>query len=140
MFESAFVSGFLKQAHRAGVVNNQNYADLEKYATEAALNAQNLPGAVNDNSGSLLLSLIGSNALGGMLGSNYAPISNKELEKEMAYKEDPSLGKTLKYLIPGYAGYRAAKNSSIDQAYQKYKDEHKPVNVPQMLPDGAPRY
>jgi hypothetical protein len=61
---------------------------------------------------------------GAMIGSNYSPISTKELKDELAYHEDPSISKALKYLlVPGYTGYRAAKTNRLDRAYQKYRDE-----------------
>jgi len=134
MNKAHFILGFLKRAQQAGVVTEDNYELLKKHASTASYEAaqQMLPGALDPNSfKGILGTLVGSNALGAMLGSNYAPISNNELEQEMAYKEDPSVSKAIKYLIPGYAGYRAAKNSRLDQAYQKYKGEHRAANMPQ---------
>ena len=59
------------------------------------------------------------------MGANYAPLNTKELEEELHYSEDPSVGKALKYLIPGYAGYRYAKDARLEQAYQNYRDSQR---------------
>lgn len=126
MSKQSFISGFLKQAHATGTLNECNFTELNKYAEEAymdytSLNKEAILGPAAD------ISALGlPSALGAMIGHNYAPISDKELEQEMAYSEDPSIGKALKYaLIPGYTGYRAAKTDRLEHAYDKYRDTNR---------------
>lgn len=125
MSKQAFITGFLKRAQQHGHNEEQVLRDLGKQASAAYdkacdsfLNKQAVIGPLADIGAAGLPS-----ALGAMIGHNYAPISDKELEEEMAYTEDPSISKLLKYtLIPGYTGYRAAKADRLDHAYQKYLD------------------
>jgi len=121
MSKQSFISGFLKQAQATGNLNKENFSELNKYAEaayESYLSKEAVFGPAAD------LSALGlPSAVGAMIGSNYAPISDKELEQEMAYSEDPSISKALKYaLIPGYTGYRAAKTNRLEHAYDKYRD------------------
>jgi len=138
MDKLAFISGFLSFAKQAGTLNTQTRPSLQKLASESYYHAaKNVlmeksaffglgpTSSINDVAGSAIGSMLAANALGAGIGSNYAPLNTQELEKELAYSEDPSIGKALKYLIPGYAGYRMAKNQRLDEAYQNYKDNQK---------------
>jgi len=126
MSKQAFISGFLKKAQVTGSLNKDNFAELNKYAEEAytdysSLNKEAVLGPAADIGAMGLPSVLGA-----MIGHNYAPISDKELEQEMAYTEDPSISKALKYaLIPGYTGYRAAKTDRLEHAYDKYRDTNR---------------
>lgn len=124
MDKQAFVNGFVKRANEYGLSSNQAL-ELLKAAEGGGF------GGLGGLAAGGLTGLAAAHGLGAMVGSNYAPISDKDLEHEMAYMEDPSMSKALKYaLIPGYAGYRQAKNDRVQAAYQKYKDEHSSA-VPQ---------
>lgn len=128
MSKSAFITGFLKRAQQHGHNTEKELHALGKQASDAFdaacqqyLDKQAVLGPLADIGAGGLPS-----ALGAMIGHNYAPISDKELEEELAYSEDPSLSKALKYtLIPGYTGYRMAKNDRLERAFQKYKDTSK---------------
>ena len=128
MSKSAFITGFLKRAQSQGYAAEQELRELGKHASQAfdtaqsqLLGKQAVFGPLADIGAGGLPS-----ALGAMIGHNYAPISDRELEEEMAYTEDPSLSKALKYsLIPGYTGYRAAKTNRLDHAYQQYRDANR---------------
>lgn len=124
MDKQAFVNGFVKRANEYGLSSNQAF-ELLKAADDGFLGGL---GGLGGLAAGGLTGLAAAHGLGAMVGSNYAPISDKDLEREMAYMEDPSMSKGLKYaLIPGYAGYRQAKNDRVQAAYQKYKDEHRPL-------------
>jgi hypothetical protein len=106
--EQAYLDGFIKRAADYGI-SSEEATSLLKSAVVGIGADVALAGAPS--------------GIGALLGGNYAPISNKELEEEMAYSEDPSLSKALKYLlVPGYTGYRLAKNNRLEHAFQKYKD------------------
>lgn len=125
MDKQAFVHGFVKRANEYGLSSNQAF-ELLKAADEGFF------GGLGGLAAGGLTGLAAAHGLGAMVGSNYAPISDKDLEHEMAYMEDPSMSKALKYaLIPGYAGYRQAKNDRVQAAYQKYKDEHRSASPQQ---------
>ena len=142
MDKSAFVSGFLSLAKEAEILTPDTYQQLQKQASESfyaaarcvLMEKQSSLGlgltTGGDIAGSVLGTLVAANALGAGVGGNYAPLNTKELEEEMAYSEDPGVGKYLKYLIPGYAGYRAAKNNRLEQAYQNYRDNQRSKNMP----------
>jgi hypothetical protein len=127
MSKPFFILGFLKQAELYGLANENNSATFEKYAE---LNYENCLQKVADLSGVVdsavqaLPFLAATNIAGAGLGSNYAPLSDRELKEELEYSEQPSLSKALKHLIPGYAGYRMAKENRLDNAYQNYLDTH----------------
>ena len=111
--EQAYLEGFVKRAAEYGLSEEEAKNLLKSAVVGIGLDTA-LAGAPS--------------GVGAMLGGNYAPISNKELEEEMAYSEDPSLSKALKYLlVPGYTGYRLAKNDRLEHAFQKYKDAQKGV-------------
>jgi hypothetical protein len=129
--KQAFINGFISRAQETGVLTQENSQALAKQASETydSLVKKAMPpvgvGLVGDAMAFGVPSLIGA-----AIGHNYSPISDRELRDEMAYHEDPSISKALKYaLIPGYLGYRAAKVNRLDQAYQKYRDEHRADNT-----------
>ena len=117
MSREAFIQGFLKQAELSSA---QQPAELlhDALSLYDNLNKSAAVGLGLDLAAAGLPSTFGA-----MIGSNYAPISNKELKEELAYHEDPSISKALKYLlVPGYVGYRAAKVNRLNHAYDKYQD------------------
>jgi hypothetical protein len=127
--KQAFINGFISRAHEVGVLDDTNKAALAKQASDTfdSLTKEAIApvGLVGD-----VMALGLPSMIGGAIGHNYAPISDRELRDEMAYHEDPSISKALKYaLIPGYLGYRAAKVDRLNQAYQKYRDEHQAGNT-----------
>lgn len=132
MQKESFVNGFLKQAESKGYLDQETSTFLKKHAEEAfdsfALNKQALMGEGGDLD-RLVGGLLASNALGGMVGSTYSPISDRELKEELEYSENPSISKALKYLIPGYGGYRLAKNRRLETAHQKYLDDRRADNM-----------
>lgn len=108
--QKSFVQGFVKRASEYGFDENEAVALLDKTAAVGLLADLAAFGAPS--------------GLGAMIGGNYSPISNKELEEELRYSEDPSISKALKYmLVPGYTGYRMAKNNRLEHAYNKYRQE-----------------
>jgi hypothetical protein len=108
--QKAFVQGFVKRAAEYGFDENEAAALLDKTAAVGMLADLAAFGAPS--------------GLGAMIGGNYSPVSNKELEEELRYSEDPSISKALKYmLVPGYTGYRLAKNNRLEHAYDKYRQE-----------------
>lgn len=118
MHKKEFISGFFKQAAAYGYTYSSDLARQAEIGYEA-FNKTAAVGLGLDLATGGLPSMAGA-----MIGGNYAPISTKELKEELAYHEDPSISKALKYLlVPGYTGYRAAKTNRLDQAYQKYRDE-----------------
>jgi len=109
--EQAYTNGFIKRAAEYGFNESEAQRLLKQSAIGLGLDAA-------------MLGL--PSGAGAMVGSNYAPINDKELREEMAYSEDPSLSKALKYLLmPGYTGYRAAKNKRLEHAYQSYRDKQR---------------
>lgn len=137
MDKTAFVKGFLKTAEESGV--EMDRISLNKFANECYYSicktagledlAGNFAGStfgLLSNPGHIIGPYLAAQALGAGLGSSYTPQSNKELEEEMAYTEDPSLSKALKHIfLPGYSGYRAAKANRLEHAYQKYRDDRR---------------
>jgi hypothetical protein len=108
--QKSFVQGFVKRASEYGFDENEAAALLDKTAAVGMLADLAAFGAPS--------------GLGAMIGGNYSPVSNKELEEELRYSEDPSISKALKYmLVPGYTGYRLAKNNRLEHAYEKYRQE-----------------
>ena len=118
MYKKEFISGFFKQAAAHG------YTHSAELARQAEIGYETFSKSAATGLG-LDLAVGGLPSMAGaMIGSNYTPISTKELKDELAYHEDPSISKVLKYLlVPGYTGYRAAKTNRLDRAYQKYRDE-----------------
>jgi len=133
MSKEFFISGFLKQAEIYGLTDAQNFDIFKKYAAAqyeelltktASTSLSPEAQAVLDSAVKSLPFIAGTNLIGAGLGSTYAPISDRELREELEYSENPSVSKYLKYLIPGYTGYRLAKENRIDHAYKKYLDTH----------------
>jgi hypothetical protein len=124
MSKAAFIAGFIKQAQARGYYHLKNAQALHNHADQAyetAYSKQAMFGPITD------LSMMGlPSAAGAVIGHNYSPISNKELEEEVAYSDNPSISKALKYmLLPGYTGYRMAKNQRLEHAYDKYREANK---------------
>jgi hypothetical protein len=108
--QKSFMQGFVKRAADYGFSQDDAVELLNKTAAVGMLADLAAFGAPS--------------GLGAMIGGNYSPVSNKELEEELRYSEDPSISKALKYmLVPGYTGYRLAKNNRLEHAYDKYRQE-----------------
>jgi hypothetical protein len=106
----SYIQGFVKRAEEFGFDENEAVELLDKTAAVGVLADLAAFGAPS--------------GLGAMIGGNYTPVSNKELEEELRYSDDPSVSKALKYLlVPGYTGYRMAKNNRLEKAYEKYRLE-----------------
>lgn len=109
--KQSYINGFIKRASEHGFSEAEAQQLLKQSAIGVGLDAA-------------MLGL--PSGAGAMIGSNYTPINDKELREEMAYSEDPSMSKALKYLLmPGYTGYRAAKNKRLEHAYQSYRDKQR---------------
>lgn len=135
MSKEFFILGFTKQAELLGLINEANKEGIAKCASLSYDTCMNKHADVNVTvpTHGLLDAIQGglptfalSQALGAGVGSLYSPQSDKELKEEMEYSETPGLGKMLKYLIPGYAGYRMAKENRMEHAYQNYLDKNNP--------------
>ena len=123
--QQAYLNGFIKRAAENGYSEDEALS-LFKQAADPANDVQ--PGTASMIS-PVAGGLLAAQGLGAMIGHNYAPISDKELREEMAYSEDPSISKALKYLlVPGYFGYRQAKNQRLESAYDKYRDTQRQQN------------
>lgn len=108
--QTAFVQGYVKRAEEFGITPEEATSLISKTAAIGALADLAAFGAPS--------------GIGAMIGGNYSPLSTPELERELRYSEDPSVSKALKYLlVPGYTGYRLAKNKRLEDAYEKYRLE-----------------
>jgi hypothetical protein len=128
MSKDFFTLGFIKQAELYGLANSENIETFKKYAElnydyclDKTASLMPNPETV-DNLIKALPLMVGANVIGAGFGSNYAPQSAKELKEELEYSENPSLAKYMRYLLPGYTGYRLAKENRLNHAYQNYLD------------------
>jgi len=128
----SFVRGFTKQAQLNGLTEQEalqlcvntlgKHADFSEVLNSLASGASALGSGIKDFAAEYpLITGIGLPAmLGAGLGSTYKPVDDKELLDDVAYTQNPSLSKALKYIAaPGlYAGYRYAKNDRVNRMYE----------------------
>lgn len=102
----SFIKGFVKKAEEYGLSQDQT----EKLIKSAII------GPLADIGNLGIPSLVGAS-----IGHNYHPADKEEYQDEMKSYDKASLAKALKYLmIPGYTGYRLAKENRLKRLSKQY--------------------